>query len=281
MTPANALKKGLTTMRLGLGLGAKASRLRDEAQILLSNRLWRPNLFNPKSAERIGAVYWKPSDMCEPDKIMLYAIVRGFHPERVLEIGARWGSGARIISSALEDTGFGKAVGIDPETAAFRPTASDLFGRYELINGYSPEAIPLAVERLGGAIDLAFIDAMHTHDHVLADLRGVLPHIREGGHILLHDTFHAGINAAITKTIASNPSLFDCGFITRHPTINDDAPVAYQGLRLIRKGHVSGEALISQAFAEKGRTADMSPSIYNWDYYWNRVKPGNSFTINC
>ena len=157
------------------------------------NTAGRPRLYRTWTSERLGVIYTEPSDMCVPDRVMLYALVRGLRPERVLEIGVRWGGGARIISAALEDSGgLGQAVGIDPEPMALRARPQELFGRYDVLRGYSPEAIPEAVAKLGGLVDLAIIDAMHTHNHVSADFNGVAPYIAPGGHVLLHDTFHPG-----------------------------------------------------------------------------------------
>lgn len=250
---------------MGLGLRNKYWATKNEIGIRIANAFAKPN-------KNISSIYMQPSDMCEPDRIMLYALIRGLRPQRVLEIGVRWGGGARIISSALEDNGSGKAIGIDPEPKAFRPSKSDLFARYELIEGYSPGAIPDAVAKLGGPIDLVLIDAMHTHDHVLADFSGVVPHLKQGSHVLLHDTFHIGINAAISEVLSANPSYVDCGFMTRHPELTD-APVAYQGLRLIRVGGVDGPSLIKDAFAKGGRDEpSISPDLFNWDHHWNRVK---------
>jgi cephalosporin hydroxylase len=253
-------------MGLGFGLRNKFDRVRAEISYQLQNLTTSPR-------KSLRAAYLQPSDMCEPDKLMLYSLVRGLRPRRVLEIGVRWGGGARIISAALEDNGDeGFAVGIDPETAAFRPNARDLHNRYFLLEGYSPGAIDAAAKRLGGKIDFCLIDAMHTHDHVLADLSGVLSQMETGGHITLHDTFHAGINAAVGEVLARSPHVADCGFLTRHPEIQDGVPVAYQGLRLLRVGPVDDAGLISASFSERGRSADLSPSIHNWDHHWNRIK---------
>jgi cephalosporin hydroxylase len=249
---------------MGFGIRGRLSRAKTELGYRFHNFLLRPN-------KRLSAIYYQPSDMCEPDKIMLYAMVRGLRPKRVLEIGVRWGGGARIISTALEENGEGNAVGIDPATAAFRPKRSELFGRYRLLDGYSPAAIPDAIRLLGGNIDLCLIDAMHTHDHVFADLTGVLPHLSPGAYVLLHDTFHAGINAAIEDVMADDPSITDCGFLTRHPEIGE-APVGYQGIRLLRVGDVGSKALIAASFADHGKVADFSPEIHNWDSYWNMTK---------
>jgi cephalosporin hydroxylase len=258
-------------MGLGLGLRGKLLGARNELQIAWRNTFSRPNIFNGSTPERLGAIYAQPSDMCDADRIMLYALVRGLRPSRVLEIGARWGGGARIISAALEDSGFGNAIGIDPEPQAFRPNSRDLFGRYELLSGFSPAAIPEAVSRLGGKIDLAFIDAMHTHDHVYADFNGVIPHMADGGHVLLHDTFHVGINQAVEEILEANPRFTDCGFLTRYPNILADTTVAYEGLRLIRTSTPTNHDTMRRAYDLTGKNASLSPELINWDHYWNRV----------
>lgn len=250
---------------MGLGLRSKYRFAKTEFGIRIANAFSKPN-------KNIRSVYINPSDMCEPDRIMLYALVRGLRPERVLEIGARWGGGARIISGALQDSGFGEAVGIDPEPQAFRPSQSALFNRYTLLAGYSPQVIPQAVSTLGGKIDLAFIDAMHTHDHVLADFNGVVPHMIVGGHVLLHDTFHVGINKAIETVLAENPQFTDCGFITRYPSIMENAPVAYEGLRLIRTGTIANQETMQSAFNLTGKNASLSSDLINWDHHWNNIK---------
>ena len=257
---------------MGWGLRNRLKRAANEAHYLWVNTAGRPKLYRTGTPERLGVIYTEPSDMCIPDRVMLYALVRGLRPERVLEIGVRWGGGARIISAALEDAGgSGRVVGIDPAIDAFRARPRELFGRYDLLCGYSPAAIPEAVAKLGGPVDLAIIDAMHTHDHALADFRGVAPHLAPGGHVLLHDTFHQGIDQAVAEAQAELPGFVDCGFLTRHPEISN-APVAYQGLRLVRLGTPSSREVIARAYSHAGRPAPtFSPELLNWDYYWNRI----------
>jgi cephalosporin hydroxylase len=252
-------------MGLGLGLRSKFERLKSEAGILLANAFTKPS-------SSIKSIYFSPSDMCEPDRVMLYALVRGLRPERVLEVGARWGGGARIISAALQESGFGKAIGIDPEPKNFRPSPEDLHHRYELMAGYSPQDVPAAVAKLGGKIDFAFIDAMHTHDHVFADFNAVIPHMAAGGHVLLHDTFHVGINTAIEKVLQANPAFSDCGFLTRYPSLMDNAPVAYEGLRLIRISTPPHHDTMRASYRLMGGDASLDPELINWDHHWNRIK---------
>ncbi len=257
---------------MGLGLRSKFGQLREEVSILLSNSVGRPSLYRRTTRERVGVIFTEPSDMCVADRALLYALVRGLRPERVLEIGVRWGGGARIISSALEDAGAGKAVGIDPSPEQFRVKPRELFGRYELVAGFSPDVTADAVNRLGGTVDLALIDAMHTHSHSLADLREVLPFMAEGGHVLLHDTFHQGIDQTVSMVISENTHVVDCGFLSRHPEITD-APVAYQGLRLLRVGTQSSDDIIRSAYVREGKPEPaFSSDLWDWDHHWNRLK---------
>jgi predicted O-methyltransferase YrrM len=236
-------------MGLGLGLRAKASRLRDELRFFVSNNLRRPNLFDLTSPERVGVVYNEPSDMCLTDRLMLYALVRGLRPVRALEIGARWGGSARIITNAMEENGIGKLAGIDPLTSQFRASPKDLHGRYTLIEGYSPKAIPVAVEHLGGRLSFVFVDGLHIYDAARADFEGCIPFLADGAHVLFHDTYHQGIDRAVRDVIESG-GFVDCGFLTRNPVVK--TPVSGQGLRLVRFGTVNSEALIGEAYSRNG-----------------------------
>jgi predicted O-methyltransferase YrrM len=232
-------------MGLGLGLRAKASRLRDELRFFVSNNIRRPNLFELNSPERVGVVYNEPSDMCPTDRLMLYALVRGLRPVRALEIGARWGGSARIITNAMEENGIGKLAGIDPLTSQFRAAPRDLHGRYTLIEGFSPKAIPAAVEQLGGNLDFVFVDGLHIYDAARADFEGCIPFLADGAHVLFHDTYHQGIDRAV-RDVIDRGGFVDCGFLTRNPVVK--TPVSGQGLRLVRFGAVNSEALIGEAY---------------------------------
>jgi predicted O-methyltransferase YrrM len=232
---------------MGLGLRNMAQRFREEFGFFVSNNLRRPRLFDLRSPERVGVVYNEPSDMCETDRLMLYALVRGLRPRLALEIGARWGGSARIICNAMEENGIGKLAGIDPMTSQFRAPLSDLHGRYTLIEGYSPKAIPFAVEKLGGKLDFVFVDGLHIYDAARADFEGCLPYLAPGAHVLLHDTYHIGIDRAVRDVLSTNSKLFDCGIITRNPKVR--LPVSGQGLRLIRYGSVDSEPLIRDGYA--------------------------------
>jgi predicted O-methyltransferase YrrM len=259
-------------MRLGLGLRAKILHLRDEVRYAAANTIGKPNLYDLNTAERVGCIYIEPSDMCATDRLMLYSLVRGLRPKLALEIGVRWGGSARIIANGMEENGAGRLVGIDPQIKSFRAKPAELHGRYKLIEGHSPEAIPQAVRMLGGPFDFVFIDGLHIYDAVIKDFGGVLPYLADGAHILFHDTYHQGIDQAIREIVKQHSSLIDCGFITRNPTIG--YPVCYQGLRLVRKGQVSSEEIIKEAYQRNDLEAPpFSSDVWNYDEpYYNRIK---------
>jgi len=256
-------------------LRRKLRKVRDELLWLYQNTLGRPRVYSLASQERIGSVYRRPSDMCEPDKIMVYALVRGLRPERALEIGVRWGGSGRIIANAMEDNGTGKIVGLDPDTEPFRPRPSELHGRYQLVKGFSPQDVPTAAAALGGPIDFVLIDALHTHDAVFADFNAVLPYLAPGAHVLFHDTYHQGIDAAIREVMTANAGFIDCGILTRNPEIK--LPVLYQGLRLLRYGdiEVDNKKLMREACERNGvKPPSFHPYYNNWDDWANGIGLG-------
>jgi predicted O-methyltransferase YrrM len=258
---------------MAFALRRKLGDIRRAAQTASRNLFLKPNLYDLSGSERIGAAFMHPSDMCVTDRIMLYALVRGLRPERVLEIGVRWGAGARIIASALEDNKYGTAVGVDPEPGSFGIPERHLHGRYRLVIGFSPQATKEAVALLGGPPNLVLVDAMHTGDAVHADFLGVLPFLEDGAHILFHDAFHQGVSTAIQEVIDANETLVDLGFITRNPELG--SPISYQGLRLVRRGPVDFRALINNAYQTAGQTPPpIHRAFRNYDVYANRIGLG-------
>ena len=241
------------------------SRIMQEIRYWHSRHLGRPRLFDLSSPERLGVVYHEPTDMCPADRIMLYALVRGLRPVRAVEIGTRSGNSARIICNAMEENGEGRLVGIDPEPGNLRVRPADLHGRFEAIAGYSPEALPLAAEKLGGKFDFVFVDGMHTYAAVMADMKGALAFLEEGGHLLIHDVYHPGEELAIVDLLEEVPEPVDCGFLTRHPEIRD--PVFYQGIRLLRLGPTNGLGLIARAHDAAGRRPPDAEALRNYDIH--------------
>lgn len=223
----------------------------------IANVVGRPALYNLKSRERIGAIYREPSDMCVPDRLMLYALARGLRPDCALEIGVRWGNSGRIVANAMEDNGHGRIFGLDPEPSAYRQASSDMHGRYTLIEGFSPQDVAKVASAAGAPFDFVLIDALHTHDAVLRDYDAVVPYLAKSAHVVFHDAYHQGIDRAVSRIVAEDGDITDFGILTRHPAVGD--PVQMQGLRVIARRRVEGPDLIVAA-AER---AGLPPPVFD------------------
>jgi len=217
-------------VRTSLKQARRAIRERVRA---VSGRLTRPNLYRLSSAERVGVVYSAPSDMLIDERLYLYAFVRGFRPERALEIGVLRGGSAAIITNAMEECGRGTLVGIDP-APDMKVSWSSLHGRYTLLRRPSPDAVPEAREAAGGPFEFVLIDGLHMYEQVRKDIAAVLPHLADGAYVLFHDAFHYGVATAIREAVEANPTLVDCGYPCRTANPWADPRMPYNGFRLLR-----------------------------------------------
>jgi predicted O-methyltransferase YrrM len=206
--------------------------LRDRVRAV-SRRITRPNLYRLSSPERVGAVYGAPTDMSVDEKLFLYSFVRGFRPQRSLEIGVAMGGSALITANAMEENGVGMHVGVDP-TPNLKVAWRDLHARFKLIAGRSPEAIPEARAAAGGPFEFVLIDGLHRYDQVRTDITAILPHLADGAYLLFHDAFHYGVAAAIREAIEASLSLVDCGYPCRTANVYADPVTPYNGFRLLR-----------------------------------------------
>jgi hypothetical protein len=235
----------------------------------------KPNVYNFRKPERLGVVYLAPSDMPIDDRLFLYSFIRGVKPHRALEIGVLRGGSAWIITSAMEDNRIGKLVGIDPNPQ-IEVTDNDCFGRYRIIRGSSPGVIALAVEKLGGKLDVVFLDGLHIFTQASADLTGVLPFMAKNGYILVHDSFHYGVYCAVEKFLLENPSLVDCGLLSVSPQLHADPQMPYGVIRVLRVSSGDPYVLerIKNAYTQEGLVSPIfDKDVLDHDgWYCNNVK---------
>jgi len=228
-------------------------------------RLRRPDLYRMSTPNRLGSVVLARNNMPMEERITLFALVRAARPARALEIGVQYGGSSLIITSAMEDNGLGRLVGIDPQPLI--ESMSVLHGRYSLVRGTSPEAIPQAVEILGGPLDFVLMDGLNTHRASGKDLDGLLPHMAEGGYILLHNAYHFGLNQMVEERLAvPGTRLHDGGFLCRSARTDLDPWVALNGFRLLRIASPSwtGSREIEAAYLAQGKEAPpFRPDILN------------------
>ena len=278
--PARALMKSMVPEPVRAGLKKARRRLRDTVRAA-SRRLTRPNLYRLDTPERVGVAFTAPSDMLLDERLFLYAFVRGFRPQKALEIGVLRGGSAAVIANAMQENGIGMLAGIDPEPD-MKVKWADLHGRYTLVRECSPQGIPAAVEAVGGGpLDFVLIDGLHMYDQVVKDIAGVLPHLADGAYVLFHDAFHYGVATAIREAVEANASLVDCGYPCRTANHWADPAMPYNGFRLLRYAAAAGERsvdverVLEPLYAAEGKPRPpLTREVLNHDLWYCRcVKP--------
>lgn len=114
--------------------------------------------------------------------IMLYSLVFGMEAKRVFEFGV--GFSTKTIRSALELTN-GHLTSVD-----YRPQENynDDDPVWTFYEGKSGQVVPTIIH---SPYDLVLHDGSHSRSEVTEDLNNILPHIKKGGLLLVHDTNHS------------------------------------------------------------------------------------------
>lgn len=228
----------------------------------------------PTPPEPLGPLVEAPTEMSLDERLFLYALVRGTAPRRVLEIGTSQGGSAWIIASALEENGVGELAGIEPLPRIELPFSA-FHGRFQLVQGTSPEVVPEASRRLGGPFDLVLVDGIHVYEHAALDIRASLAHMSPTGYLLFHDAFHFGVSEAIREAIEREPDLYDCGYVCARPRRVGDL-LTHAGLRLVRRGPptVDINPLVAGVWTEVGSLPPHDPDLRNHDiWYCEAIRP--------
>ncbi len=143
-------------------------------------------------------------------KSLLYVLVRLLSPKEVVETGVWFGFSTSQILQAMADNGKGELHSVDAPNIVYDagshvdakplPKQTDtgfvipkgLLGRWELARGYSRDALPPLLERIG-KIDVFIHDSEHTYENMLFEYRLGWEHLNQGG-VLVSDDI--GLNQA-------------------------------------------------------------------------------------
>ena len=131
----------------------------------------------------------------------LCLLLRRLQPrDTYLEIGSAGGGTCRFLH---EEVGFGRVLAIDDGQ---HPRAAEQAANFEAIgnvtvhigDSHAPAAAAFLAEHAPGrSIDVALVDGDHSWAGVRRDISMVLPHMRPGGLLILHDTREVrGVRAA-------------------------------------------------------------------------------------
>ena len=180
-----------------------------------------------------------PVWMTRAERLLIYTMTFTLRPLRYLEIGTFKGGSALLVNAALNALGSDcKMVCVDP-TPQIAPEHWQLLKpRTTLLEGFSPQILPQAVEAAGGLFDLVLIDGDHTYQGLMRDAEGVLPHVADGAYILFHDSLFVEVAKGLRDFFHKHQSqLVDFGTLTREVTTQhreNDTPVQWGGLRMMQ-----------------------------------------------
>lgn len=196
-------------------------------------------LTDPALPARMQQLLDAPARLLLPERLLVYALVRGLRPARCLEIGTNHGGSSAIICAALDDVGAGRLVCVDPAPLVPDTLWAGIAHRATLIAGPSPEVLPEAVARAGGLFDFVFVDGDHTRAGVERDIEALLGVTAPGAYLLCHDAHYLPILEAMEACVARHPGrLIDAGTLstlTTAPVPRRDGTMAlWGGFRLLR-----------------------------------------------
>ena len=146
-------------------------------------------------------------------------LLRKIKPRKIVEIGVSSGGSATIILNAIKDIEGAKLYSIDKLKEAYKFKGKEVgFSVYEnfpeLINKWNLNTGGITsefIEKIGGNIDLAFLDTTHSAPGEMLDWLQVLPFLKEEAIVVFHDTFlmYLGGNVKKEKRNYSNTQLLN------------------------------------------------------------------------
>ena len=123
----------------------------------------------------------------------MFALASSLQSPTIVEIGVRNGNSFRLWLDATQHNG-GRVIGIDIQTTyAAVPWARGLL----IVDSAHRVAQHWALP-----IDLLYIDGDHTTEGFQTDLNAWYPHVKAGGHILIHDITNDGHIQAMVPVLA-------------------------------------------------------------------------------
>lgn len=137
----------------------------------------------------------EPTLQLAQDLMALQEIIYQTRPDYIIESGVCWGGGLLFYSTLMEALGGTKIIGIDiympPDLKSRVRSYGKLSERIELLEGSSVD--PAMIEKVNNIVGknskvMVILDSLHTHDHVLAELKAYSPLVKAGQYLICGDT---------------------------------------------------------------------------------------------
>lgn len=151
----------------------------------------------------------------------IYALIREYKPEIIVETGINSGFSSYFILKALCDNNIGKLYSIDPndlcemtgkKTGWF--VSSELRDRWEIVRGFSYDSLIPLLDKLG-SIDMFLHDSEHTHKTMLFEYNTAWKYLKSGGILLSDDVFSTSIFRKFTSNKHSSIYYFRLGVVKK------------------------------------------------------------------
>lgn len=173
-------------------LNQRVDGLKEDTDLQALSRIWLREVTPHKYAYNFS---WmgRPIIQFPQDMIAMQEIVWRVRPEVIVETGIAHGGSIVYYASLLELLGNGEVIGIDVDIREHNRTAileHPMAKRVVMVEGSSidPETIAKVTARVAGRRAIVVLDSNHTHEHVLAELRGYAPMTCIGGYCVVMDT---------------------------------------------------------------------------------------------
>ena len=147
--------------------------------------------------EELKADYKSYSEMSEQDRLFLSTLITRYKPKKLLELGVSKGGSSIVMLNAIKNIDGASLASIDynewhyrikdKKTGFYVDNYPDLKKKWTLKTGGM--ALNFLDELSGGEkFDFCLIDTVHSVPGEILDLLQVLPYLKEGAIVVLHDT---------------------------------------------------------------------------------------------
>ena len=174
----------------------------------------------------LGMEVWQwPTDL-----VVMQELMFELKPKVVLETGTARGGSAIFYASMLQLLGGGRVISVDVKRReeVHRRVAEHQYGSAVTLmtaDSKAPETIEKLREELNGETNvLVVLDADHSYEHVLGELRAYCEFVPVGGYAVVFDTICEALGTlpGHSKYLEDNPLRLVRQFLVEHPEFEAD-----------------------------------------------------------